>query len=223
MVRAFIITIFIVGNLLYGSLPAKIQEFISKDKIKADNLSIYIAETKTGRVVARYFENRRRKPASVIKLATTYAALLELGSNFKWPTSFFYTGGFRGGVIGGDLIVKAFGDPTLSRKDVEQIAKRLKRIGLREIRGDILIDRTFFKVGNKISSGFDKHQFSEYNAMPDAIMFDDHLCKVTVNPRGGKLRVYKSVPDSSYSVVNKIKLTSKPHVQGWILLAKVGN
>jgi D-alanyl-D-alanine carboxypeptidase/D-alanyl-D-alanine-endopeptidase (penicillin-binding protein 4) len=206
MLRAFWIVLVFTG-LIYGTLPAKIQEFIAKDKIKAENLSIYIAETKTGKVVARYLENKRRKPASVIKLATTYSALLELGENFRWPTSLFYTGSFKSGVISGDLIVKAFGDPTLSCKDVADIAKRLKKIGLKEIKGDIVIDRSFFKVGNKITSGFDKNRFSEYNAMPDAIMFDDHLCKIIVDPKKGK--VYKSVPDSSYKVVNSIKLTNK--------------
>ncbi len=199
--------LFFLGAFLNASLPAKIQEFIAKDKIKAENLSIYIAETKTGKVVAKYLENRRRKPASVIKLTTTYAALLELGPNFRWPTSFFYTGSFKNGIIGKDLIVKAFGDPTLSCRDVLKIVKRLKKIGLKEIKGDIVIDRSFFNVGNKISSGFDKHKFSEYNAMPDAIMFDDHLCRVTVDPKRGK--VYKSVPDNSYKVINKIKLVDK--------------
>ena len=202
-----LLLVLVLGGFLYATLPLKIQEFIAKDNIRAENLSIYIAETKTGRVVASLLEDRRRKPASVIKLTTTYAALLELGPNFKWPTSFFYTGRFVNGVISGDLVVKAFGDPTLSCKDVANIVKRLKRIGLREIRGDIIIDRTFFKVGNRISSGFDKNRFSEYNAMPDAIMFDDHLCRVTVDPKRG--RVYKSVPDSSYKVVNRVKLIDK--------------
>jgi len=207
MIKLLLVIIF--GSVVYATLPIKIQEFIAKDKIKAENLSIYIAETKTGRVIASYLENKRRKPASVIKLATTYSALLEFGPNFRWPTSFFYTGRFLNGKISGNLIVKAFGDPTLSCKDVEKIVKRLKRLGLREIKGDIVIDRSFFKVGNRISSGFDKHKFSEYNAMPDAIMFDDHLCKITINPRKSRATVYKSVPDSSYRVVNKIKLTNR--------------
>ncbi len=52
MVKAFI-TVLIWSSFIYGSLPTKIQEFISKDKIKAENLSIYIAETKSGKVVAK--------------------------------------------------------------------------------------------------------------------------------------------------------------------------
>ncbi len=54
MIKVFFITTIFV-SFVFASLPAKIKEFIIKDKIKAENLSIYIAETKTGRVIAQIF------------------------------------------------------------------------------------------------------------------------------------------------------------------------
>jgi D-alanyl-D-alanine carboxypeptidase/D-alanyl-D-alanine-endopeptidase (penicillin-binding protein 4) len=144
-----------------------------------------------------------------MKVLTTYSALLELGADFRWPTKFYYHGSYKKGVIHGDLIIKAYGDPTLSSKDIPKIVRRLKAVGVKSITGDVVIDRGFFAVGDRISSGFDSHSFSEYNAMPDAMMFDDHLSTIVVKPHGNKMVAYKSIQDRSYEVVNNIKASEK--------------
>ncbi|WP_457603445.1 D-alanyl-D-alanine carboxypeptidase/D-alanyl-D-alanine endopeptidase [Nitratifractor sp.] len=194
---------------LSASLPTAIEAFLQKDKIAPSQVSLLISETRSGRVLADYRADESRRPASVIKLATTYAALIELGKDFRWPTRFFIRGHLRRGILEGDLIVKAYGDPTLSCQDIPTIVSRLKRLGIRKITGNILIDRSFFAVGNRISSGFDRHLYSEYNAMPDALMFDDHLCRITVDTRSGRPVVSKSIPDRSYRVVNRLKVTNR--------------
>jgi len=203
-----LISTILLSNL-WGYLPSSIERYISKTNVPYSSISILIRDLKSGRVIASYNSDRLRRPASVIKLLTTYSALLELGKNFKWPTRFFIDGYITSGVLYGDLIIKAYGDPTLSCQDIPNIIARLKRLGIRRITGNIVIDRSFFKVGDKISSGFDNRKYSEYNAMPDAMMFDDHLCRVDIETRSGKAIVKKSIPDKSYSVINNIKVTSK--------------
>jgi len=194
---------------LWGYLPSSIERYISKTNIPYSSISILIGETKSGRIIANYNSDRLRRPASVIKLLTTYSALLELGKNFRWPTRFFISGYITRGVLYGDLVVKAYGDPTLSCQDIPNIIARLKRLGIKKITGNIVIDRSFFKVDNRISSGFDNRKYSEYNAMPDTMMFDDHLCRIDIETHSGKAVVKKSIPDKSYSVINNIKVTSK--------------
>ena len=193
----------------YGYLPADIATMIKNLKINPANVSIIITETKGARELASYREFQSRYPASVMKTLTTYSALLELGENFKWPTRIFYRGTFYNGVIDGDLIVKGYGDPTLSCNDPVFMAKRLKRLGIRKITGNIIIDRSFFDIGDKISSGFDNNKYSEYNAMPDALMFDDHLCRIVVKPDKYSVSVERAIPDYSFEIVNNLKSTSR--------------
>jgi len=200
----------LLGSLwLAAALPAEIDAFLRKDKIAPSQVSLIIAETRSGRILANDREDQSRRPASVIKLLTTYAALRELGADFRWPTRLYLRGSLHNGILQGDLIVKAYGDPTLSSKDLAKIVSRLKRMGIRKIEGDVWLDRSFFHVGNRISSGFDRHPYSEYNAMPDAIMFNDHLSEIEIDPSAGRPLVRKRTPDGSYRVINQLKSTNK--------------
>ncbi len=194
-----------------------IAEMISKNGIKPAQVSVVIRNADTGNLLSSTHADTVRKPASVMKILTTYSALLELGADFRWPTKFYYHGRYHKGVIDGDLIIKAYGDPTLSHKDIPKIVKRLKAVGVKRISGDIVIDRTFFDVGERISSGFDAHHFSEYNAMPDTLMFDDHLSTIIVRHQGSQIETVKSIPDRSYEVINHIKATEKSCTgnRGW--------
>ena len=205
----YLLSIILITITINAYLPANISTMMKKLKIKSTNVSIKISETKTGRVLASYREYKSRYPASVMKVLTTYSALLELGKNFKWPTRLFYRGTFNKGVIDGDLIIKGYGDPTLSCNDPLKIAKRLKRLGIDKITGNIIIDRSFFAVGDKIYSGFDNHKYSEYNAMPDALMFDDHLCRIIIKPDKYRVSVERPLPDYSFEIVNNIKSTNR--------------
>jgi D-alanyl-D-alanine carboxypeptidase/D-alanyl-D-alanine-endopeptidase (penicillin-binding protein 4) len=207
--KKIVITLLLFFAIAKAYLPLEIENMIKKRNITHSAISIKITETEGGRKIASYREYERRSPASVIKLMTTYSALLELGKDFRWPTSLFYSGTYKSGVIDGDLIVKAFGDPTLSCRDIPKIVKKLKALGIERITGDIVIDRTFFAAGSKIVSGFDENIHSEYNAMPDALMFDDHLCRMTIIPRNSEIRVEKALPDMSYRVINRLRATDR--------------
>jgi len=205
-----VMLILLVSSIyLHASMTTTVNSMIKKTAIKSDKLSILITDTKTGRELVSINADTIRKPASVMKVLTTYSALLELGSDFRWPTKFYYHGDYRKGVIDGDLVVKAFGDPTLSSRDVVKIVKRLKGMGIKSITGDVVIDRSFFATEDKITSGFDKNRHSEYNAMPDAMMFNDHLCKIVIKSNGDNLEARKSIPDRSYRVINNLKPSTK--------------
>ena len=208
MARLFWAVLFSIG-MLHASMNQTIRDMLAKNAIEPGQVSIVIRNAKTGKMLSSLNPDSARKPASVMKVLTTYSALLELGTDFRWPTKFYYHGSYKKGVIHGDLIIKGYGDPTLSVKDIPRIVRRLKSIGVKGITGDIVIDRRFFDVGDHVTSGFDSHRFSEYNAMPDALMFNDHLSTIIVKPKDGKMQAYKSIPDRSYTLVNHIKSSTK--------------
>jgi len=190
------------------ALPQGINEHIRKSGIPKRDISIYIKEVGTGgKVVASLNAEKSRTPASVIKVLSTYAAVLKLGFNYRWPTKFYTTGTLKKDVLHGDLYVKGFGDPTLSDNDIGKIVSYIRAEGIKKITGNIIIDRTYFQVGNKNTSGFDNHTYSAYNAMPDAMMFNERVSTVCVTPK--KRDVHKESVDHSYKVVNNLKYVNK--------------
>ena len=189
-------------------IPHDLATEISNIPINKANYSIHIQSVNSQTPIASWRTHVKRSPASVIKLFTTYSSLLKLGFDYRWETKFLYTGSLRNGVLNGDLYVKASGDPTLGSDDIDDITSQVRGAGISRITGNIIIDRTLFKVGSKNNSGFDKNVHSPYNAMPDAIMFNKRKSTICITPRSKKARITKDVPDQSYSVVNKLKMVN---------------
>ncbi len=189
-------------------IPHALAIEISNIPINKANYSIHIQSVNSKTPIASWQTHTKRSPASVIKLLTTYAALLKLGFDYRWETKFYYTGKLKSGTLIGDLYVKASGDPTLETKDIDDIVSQIRALGISKIKGNIVIDRTLFKVSNKNSSGFDKNVYSPYNAMPDAIMFNKRKSTICITPSAKRVKIEKDVPDQSYKVVNKLRMVN---------------
>ncbi len=201
--------VYLILSVWLYALPQVINEEIRKSGISKKDISIYIKEAgKNGKVVASLNAHKTRTPASVIKVLTTYASVLKLGFDYRWPTKFYTTGTLQNGVLQGDLLIKGFGDPTLRDEDLEEIVSDIRAEGICKIRGNIIIDRSYFKIGNKDSSGFDEHPYSAYNAMPDAMMFNERVVTVCVIPKENK--VHKKNVDESYKVIDQLEHVNKP-------------
>ena len=204
-----IILWFFALSLYLYALPAGIEAQIKKSGISKKDISIYIKEVDAGgRVIASLNAEKTRTPASVIKVLVTYASVLKLGFDYRWPTQFYTTGSLQKGLLRGDLYVKGFGDPTLGAKDLESIVANIKAKGIRKITGNIVIDRSYFDVGSKNNSGFDQHTFSPYNAMPDAMMFNERVSTICVTPNKNNVR--KKYVDGSYKLRNNLQRVNKP-------------
>ncbi len=206
--KRILLLLAVTSYWLYA-LPAGIESAIKRSGLPKKDLSIYIKEAgESRRVVASLNASLTRTPASVIKVLTTYAALLKLGFDYRWPTQFYRNGTLKNGVLHGDLIVKGFGDPTLNADDLDDIVAQIKAAGIRKITGNIIIDRSYFRVGTKNSSRFDENPYSPYNAMPDAMMFNERVSTICVAPNQNS--VSKKHPDSSFVIHNQLQRVNKP-------------
>ncbi len=86
-------------------------------------------------------------PASNMKLPVTIAAFGLLGAEYRWQTTFFARSLPVDGRLEGDLYLPAGGDPTLGEpfhasgeRALEAVADSLRRAGVREISGDLVVD-----------------------------------------------------------------------------------
>ena len=83
-------------------------------------------------------------PASNEKLAVTYACLLALGPSFRFETDVLGEGELDGTLWRGDVVLKGYGDPTLSTLDLLQLASQLRAQGIRRVTGRVVGDESFF-------------------------------------------------------------------------------
>jgi D-alanyl-D-alanine carboxypeptidase/D-alanyl-D-alanine-endopeptidase (penicillin-binding protein 4) len=83
-------------------------------------------------------------PASNEKLAVTYAALVELGTSYRFRTEVLSFGHQTGAVWHGDVYLKGYGDPTLNSLQLARLAAQLRTAGIRRIDGRVLGDESWF-------------------------------------------------------------------------------
>lgn len=121
-------------------------------------------------------------PASVMKLVTTQAALELLGPGHRWITRLHATGSQEGDVLHGDLVIEGGGDPRFAHEDLWQLLARLRALGLREIRGDLILDRSLFDTPATDAAAFDGRPDRAYNAPPDALLLDAKALHLRLQP-----------------------------------------
>jgi D-alanyl-D-alanine carboxypeptidase/D-alanyl-D-alanine-endopeptidase (penicillin-binding protein 4) len=99
----------------------------------------------SGRVVYAHNANASLLPASNEKLAITYAALVALGPAFRMRTEVLGEGHLVDGrTWHGNLVLRGYGDPTLDRAGLADLARRLRATGVRRVTGGLVADESWF-------------------------------------------------------------------------------
>ncbi|MEK7433350.1 MAG: D-alanyl-D-alanine carboxypeptidase/D-alanyl-D-alanine-endopeptidase [Cyanobacteriota bacterium] len=126
----------------------KINDYIQKNKdLKDASISVIIKDLDTKKVLFDLNSQKLMTPASNIKILTTFLALEKLGKNYTFKTDFAtdgYTNEENGNINIKNLYLKMTGDPTFKSSDLKNMISKLKETGLKEIQGDIFIDKSIF-------------------------------------------------------------------------------
>jgi D-alanyl-D-alanine carboxypeptidase/D-alanyl-D-alanine-endopeptidase (penicillin-binding protein 4) len=161
-------------------------------------------------VVYRHNERKTYVPASNMKLFTTVAALDKLGPDYQYKTEVYVNGNILpGGLLNGDLILKGFGDPSLTVDDLKSMAAALKEKGVRQIAGYLLVDESYFDTV-RLGSGWmwDDEPFG-YSAQLSALALHKNNITVTITPDknvGDAPSLTMEPATSSIQLVNNIKI-----------------
>ena len=140
--------------------------------VPLDALAVVVQEVGSSRSRIAWQADQAMNPASLTKLATTYAALELLGPAWSWSTPVWLQGSVVDGVLEGDLVIKGSGDPKLVLERLWLLLRRVQQLGVREIRGDIVLDRTAFGVTEQNPGDFDGEPLRPYNVRPDALLLN---------------------------------------------------
>jgi serine-type D-Ala-D-Ala carboxypeptidase/endopeptidase (penicillin-binding protein 4) len=147
------------------------------------NSALVIDET-TGQTLWQYNVAVGRLPASVEKLYTTSAALLEFGPDATFETRVLGTGKLlANGTWDGTLYLKGGGDPTFGSMTfdkamfgtgatVQALAANIRAAGIKQVRGQIVGDESYF---NSRRGGPDTHYHAslETEGSLSALAYDE--------------------------------------------------
>jgi D-alanyl-D-alanine carboxypeptidase/D-alanyl-D-alanine-endopeptidase (penicillin-binding protein 4) len=158
--------------LAASAMPPEVDTALRRARVPHEALSVVLQEAGSGRSLLVHNAQAPMNPASLAKLLTTMAALDQLGPAWTWATPVWLQGNLSDGVLDGSLHIKGSGDPKLVVERVWLMLRRVQQLGVREIRGDIVLDRTAFATGQADSADFDGDPTRPYKVQPDALLLN---------------------------------------------------
>jgi D-alanyl-D-alanine carboxypeptidase/D-alanyl-D-alanine-endopeptidase (penicillin-binding protein 4) len=127
----------------------------SKGKVTGSNsvVAVRVLDPAGDRELVGRLVDRSLRPASNMKLVTSAAALVELGPGGEFETRLDSSADLVEGVLRGDLVVHAGGDPLYDPGAEGEVAhllaplvEELRRAGVREVAGDLVLDEGSFQA-----------------------------------------------------------------------------
>ena len=211
-------------------LPPAVQAAFAAAAIPDEALAVVVEkldEPRRGyRPLARN-TTRPMNPASVMKLFTTSAALDLLGPASTWQTEFRVKELPKGGVLKGPLYLKGSGDPKLAMEQLWRLLRELRLKGVREIRGDLVVDRSLFALPPHDPGAFDGEAWRPYNVGADAALVNLNALRVLLlpDPAGKRVSAQLATPDAQLRVISRLQLVAGD-CGAWrdrLLIKKSGN
>jgi D-alanyl-D-alanine carboxypeptidase/D-alanyl-D-alanine-endopeptidase (penicillin-binding protein 4) len=151
-------------------------------RIPADAAAVVVQPLDGGTLAWSANEKKPMNPASTMKLVTTYSALNLLGPAFTFRTEVYAEGPVSNDALRGTLYVRGGGDPKLVVEDLWLIVNRLRGYGIRDIRGDIVLDKSMFDPLPHDPAQFDGEEGRAYNVGPDALLVNFKSIAITFVP-----------------------------------------
>ena len=211
--KYFLITLLFMAPLAVdaeSALPLPVQNSLGYRNVPDDALSIYVEDLATGEVVLAWNEAEPRNPASVEKMVTTLVALDTLGPAFRWKTEISALGEVDDGELTGDLLMKGYGDPYLVTERFWQMLRRIRQAGIDRISGNLLLDDSYFDVGDYDPAAFDREPMRAYNVSPNALLTNFKVVRYYFEPDVESSNVeVRLEPDlGNLDIVNRLRVAN---------------
>jgi D-alanyl-D-alanine carboxypeptidase/D-alanyl-D-alanine-endopeptidase (penicillin-binding protein 4) len=208
--------VFSLGASAQEGWPTPVFKALRAANIPTTAAAALVQEVDSRRYTMSVNHQVAMNPASVMKLVTAYAALELLGPAYRWKTEAYLDGVLREGVLEGNLVLKGYGDPRLNHEAFWMLLRALRGKGLREIRGDLVLDRSHFERVAGDTGRFDGDAFRPYNVLPDALLvnFKSLRFAFLAEPERGAVRLAVDPRPPALEVVNLLKLSEGPCPEG---------
>ncbi len=155
-------------------------DLILRRELPSDHcISIQVADFNTGKILMERASDQPLIPASTLKVVTTSTALQVLNPDFRFATEIYIDGARNGSV--GNLYIRGLGDPHLVSEELFRLTRDLKDRGLAHVRGDIVVDESYFNPGKPLDEN-EKLGFRAYHAPYGALSLNFNSIKIIAVP-----------------------------------------
>ena len=163
--------LFVACASAHAALPGGVARAFHDAGIPLSGVSVVVRESGQPQAIFSHDPNRPMNPASVMKVVTTYAALDLLGADYRWKTEAYLAGKLdRKGTLAGNLVIKGYGDPKITIEQWQAFMGDLRTHGLAAVTGDLVLDRSYFKLPEHDPAAFDQEPLRPYNVGADALL-----------------------------------------------------
>jgi D-alanyl-D-alanine carboxypeptidase/D-alanyl-D-alanine-endopeptidase (penicillin-binding protein 4) len=176
--RAGLVALFAAAGCALGTPAARADQLsdrlaraLAEPHLVAAQTGAVAIDLRSGRKVFALNEGRGLLPASTEKLGVAFAGLQTLGADFRIETDVLGEGRIDGTTWDGNLVLKGFGDPTLSRADLRELARGVRQFGIRRVTGGVVGDETYFDT-RRIVAGWKASYLIEESPPLSALIVD---------------------------------------------------
>ena len=197
-------------------LPPEVEAALARARLPREALSVAVVDA-DGRTAPLVWHRADMpvNPASITKLATTFAALELLGPAYTWNTPVFIDAPVQAGVLQGHLYIKGQGDPRLVMERLWLLLRRVQGLGIRRIAGDIVLDRSAFDVPAQDPGAFDGEPLRPYNASPDGLLVNFRSVMFHFTPTNEGAQVQMEPPLSGVQAPASVPLIPSVECGDW--------
>jgi len=167
-----------------AGLPPPVRRALADAHIPLANVAVWVQAVDGRRPKVAVNATRPMNPASVMKLVTAFAAFERLGPAYTWTTRVATAGTLVDGVLDGDLHITGGADPMLSFERMWKLLRRLRALGIGEIRGDIVLDGSALRLPDHDPAAFDGKGLRPYNSGAYGLLLHFNTLQLTLVPAG---------------------------------------
>ena len=134
------------------SLSSRLTRALAGPNLLLGRTAAMAVDLETGTVLFAHNDAKPVVPASNAKLPVAWTALTRLGPAYRFHTELYGVGRREGAVWDGDLVLKGFGDPTLTTAKLGTLARKIRASGITQITGHVRGDESFYDRERGVAS-----------------------------------------------------------------------
>ena len=218
----FLLTLVLAVPAAGEGLPQPLLDRLRDAGIPPDALGVVVRRLSDGATVLDHQGGRPMQPASTLKLVTSLAALETLGPDYRGSTELRAAGRVEQGVLHGVVVLKGLANVDFDWRALERMLHLAHMQGIREIRGDLVLDLGFFQPARADLgvAPFDEAPEFRYNVIPDALLLNTNLVQLDLASDSSRLAAAITPPLADVAVVPQMKLVDRrcqDWEDGWVI------
>ncbi|MBS1220273.1 MAG: peptidase D-Ala-D-Ala carboxypeptidase [Proteobacteria bacterium] len=171
-----------------AELPAAFTAALKEAGIPLDHVAVVAQPLEATEPLLSHNAEAALNPASVMKLVTSFAALNQLGPGYAWATEVWADGMVAEDVLEGNLVIKGYGDPTLTLERMWLLQRELP---------------------------FDDEPLALYNAPPGALVANFNAVTLRLKPDARQVLIVPDIALPGVALSSRLVLEDSTECNGW--------